>query len=74
MDTEVTRANPATGHPGRPLRTSGVGRRCAHPGCATMLSRYNPDPHCNAHGGWSDATVPRPGRKPGSVSARADDA
>ena len=43
-----------------------AGRRCAHPGCATRLSRYNPDDRCTAHGGWSDASVKRPGRKPGS--------
>lgn len=47
-----------------PLEVHEPGRRCAHPDCATRLSRYNPDALCTAHGGWSDATVKRPGRTP----------
>ncbi|HUG86396.1 MAG TPA: hypothetical protein VMM13_17650 [Euzebya sp.] len=62
------------GHVGRPVDARDAGRRCSHPGCHTILSRYNPDDNCNAHGGWSDATVKRPGRKAGSDSgARAAD-
>lgn len=34
-------------------------RACAHPGCATRLSRYNPDPSCGAHGGWLDPDARR---------------
>ncbi|CAN5446890.1 hypothetical protein BH23ACT9_BH23ACT9_24570 [soil metagenome] len=41
-----------------------VDRLCDHPECTTKLSRYNPDPSCQTHGGWSDASVSRPGRKP----------
>lgn len=40
-------------------------RCCAHPDCSTKLSRYNPDDTCNVHGGWTDESVPRRGRKPG---------
>lgn len=29
-------------------------RRCATPGCTTVLSRYNPSPTCAAHEGWQD--------------------
>lgn len=47
-----------------PLQVHERGRRCGHPDCDTRLSRYNPDALCTAHGGWSDATVKRPGRKP----------
>lgn len=53
--------------PGRAPEAVDVGRRCSHPECQTKLSRYNPDDTCTAHGGWSDATVKRPGRKPGSA-------
>lgn len=29
-------------------------RECAAPGCATMLSRYNPSETCASHRGWQD--------------------
>ena len=39
-----------------------AGRRCAHPGCPTILSVYNPNPVCGLHGGaflpWSEAEDP----------------
>jgi hypothetical protein len=28
------------------------GRSCAHPTCNSVLSRYNPNDTCAAHGGW----------------------
>lgn len=28
------------------------GRRCSHPACDSLLSRYNPNDTCAAHGGW----------------------
>lgn len=36
------------------VETYGEGRVCAHPGCATVLSKYNPDPVCGAHQGEPD--------------------
>lgn len=41
-------------------------RCCVHPECSTKLSRYNPDDTCNVHGGWTDESVPKRGRRPGS--------
>lgn len=29
-------------------------RRCAHPECGALLSRYNPNNTCAAHGGWRE--------------------
>jgi hypothetical protein len=37
-------------------------RRCQHPDCGALLSRYNPAPTCSAHGGWE--TPREPGRRP----------
>lgn len=51
---------------GNAVTTSDSERYCAHPECATRLSRYNPDDTCNVHGGWTDESVPRRGRKPGA--------
>lgn len=47
-----------------PVQSQDPGRLCRAPDCITRLSRYNPDGLCTAHGGWTDATVKRPGRKP----------
>lgn len=60
FNTAPTNVLPA----GPPLRTQSPGRSCAEGGCQTALSRYNPDEFCTRHGGWSDETVKRPGRKP----------
>ncbi len=38
---------------GTPLAQFSDGRSCAHPGCTSRLSRYNPNPTCAAHGGWT---------------------
>lgn len=42
---------------GRPIsqHVDGTPRSCAHPGCSTRLSRYNPNLTCSTHGGWLDA-------------------
>lgn len=37
---------------GRSCATYGEDRHCRADGCATLLSRYNPDAVCSAHGGW----------------------
>lgn len=43
------------------------GRRCAHPGCATVLSTYNRREKCWVH---AEMKVPRlRGRKPAAGSA-----
>jgi len=34
---------------GRPLRTYGKGRVCAHNGCDTIVSLYNPLKYCSLH-------------------------
>lgn len=39
---------------GRRRTTQSEGRRCRHPRCMTLLSRYNPSPTCTEHGGWRD--------------------
>jgi hypothetical protein len=39
---------------GRPRELASRGRQCDHPGCRTVLSRYNPSPTCAAHDGWKD--------------------
>ena len=31
------------------VRSHPAGRVCAHPGCSTVLSIYNPSRHCGAH-------------------------
>jgi hypothetical protein len=49
---------------GRRVAVSDEDRRCIHPHCNTRLSRYNPDSTCSRHGGWSDASLLRRGRKP----------
>ena len=36
---------------GRPLRTYGKGRVCAHNGCDTRLNTYNPSRYCYRHEG-----------------------
>lgn len=41
---------------GRRSRRFPQGRVCAHPGCSTVLSVYNPRPHCFMH---ADIPVPR---------------
>jgi len=44
-------------------RTYGAGRVCAHEGCTTRLSAYNPSSICALHsGGWNDE-LKRPTRK-----------
>jgi hypothetical protein len=40
-------------------RIARVGRICMRPGCPTLLSIYNADPHCWAH---QPAFTPRPGQ------------
>lgn len=35
--------------PPRGPHRSPPGRVCGHPGCTTLLSRYNPDPYCFVH-------------------------
>lgn len=34
---------------GKPPKVYGDGRQCAHPGCDTVLSCYNPGPYCYKH-------------------------
>ena len=34
---------------GRASKDFGVGRKCSHPGCPHLLSRYNPDDICGHH-------------------------
>jgi hypothetical protein len=51
---------------GRAVTTKESERCCVHPECSTKLSRYNPDDTCNVHGGWTDESVPKRGRRPGS--------
>ena len=51
----------------RASRQYAEGRICAHPGCATKLSRYNRRDRCWAH---AEMKVPRlRGRKPAAGSA-----
>ena len=38
-------------YPVKAQRTYGSGRRCAEPGCHTILSMYNPASFCAVHGG-----------------------
>jgi hypothetical protein len=40
---------------GRRRDTQLEGRRGHHPGCTTVLSRYNPSVTCSEHDGWRDA-------------------
>ncbi len=44
---------------GTPLTQFDGGRSCAHPECSSRLSRYNPNPTCAAHGGWTEVKEPR---------------
>ena len=44
---------------GRPLDQFAEQRNCASPGCSARLSRYNPNPTCAAHGGWTEDKQPR---------------
>jgi hypothetical protein len=44
---------------GKPVAQQREGRSCAVPGCATKLSRYNPNSACAAHGGWADTSSRR---------------
>lgn len=39
---------------GTPAPQQRAGRRCAVPGCDTLLSRYNPSETCARHAGWQD--------------------
>jgi len=32
-------------------------RRCAHQGCESRLSRYNPSTTCSLHEGWADTAT-----------------
>lgn len=44
---------------GKPLDQYSSVRSCAHPECSARLSRYNPNPTCATHGGWSEIKEPR---------------
>lgn len=46
----------------RPSTSFGTGRRCAQMGCATLLSRYNPDELCAAHAPREAVVEARPSR------------
>ena len=46
-------------HNGKPLDQIAEQRQCVAPGCTARLSRYNPNPTCAAHGGWSEPKRPR---------------
>lgn len=48
---------------GNAAEQAAADRTCSHGGCRTPLSRYNPDTACSLHGGWSDGSIGRPGRK-----------
>ena len=39
---------------GSPPTQQAPDRRCSAPGCATVLSRYNPSGTCARHAGWRD--------------------
>jgi hypothetical protein len=43
LDPSMTRRTTAPGN-----------RRCSHPECTVVLSRYNPSTTCAQHGGWQD--------------------
>jgi hypothetical protein len=54
------RASPITSLSARvSARNARVGRVCMRPGCQTVLSMYNADPHCWAH---QPVFIPRPGQ------------
>lgn len=38
---------------GKPVEQFATRRTCEYPGCMARLSRYNPNPTCSAHGGWT---------------------
>lgn len=44
---------------GKPLDQFSTQRCCAAVGCTARLSRYNPNPTCAAHGGWTEDKEPR---------------
>jgi hypothetical protein len=46
---------------GRPMDQFETTRRCDHPECTAVLSRYNPNPSCAVHGGWADEQKRRSG-------------
>ena len=48
-NVETILANPASLLIPYPTRTYDGGRVCAHEGCGTVLSRYNPDAYCDVH-------------------------
>jgi hypothetical protein len=62
-EPEETVAAPATRRraPGADpaVRSFGAARTCAADGCATKLSRYNPDSYCSVHRGWDRQVVTR---------------
>lgn len=43
-----------------PVATTGGVRHCSHPGCTTILSKYNPEDKCNLHGGGGGTLDPCP--------------
>ena len=49
-------------YPVKAQRTYGSGRRCAEPGCHTILSMYNPASFCAVHGGSVVKTSPERSR------------
>lgn len=44
---------------GKPLDQFPTARSCKAFGCTARLSRYNPNPTCAAHGGWTEDKEPR---------------
>lgn len=48
------RERAVTLHGGHVLTQFDEGRRCSHPECRAVLSRYNPNDACAAHGGWQE--------------------
>jgi hypothetical protein len=48
-DTRGSWTPPASGRRSDRVRTYREGRVCAEPGCATVLSVYNPSPRCALH-------------------------
>jgi hypothetical protein len=52
-----TRRRPPGADPA--VRSFGSARICAADGCATKLSRYNPDSYCSVHRGWDRQVITR---------------
>jgi len=51
-----------SGREARRLARNPKGRVCAHPGCDTILTTYNPSPHCFRHDkSWSTRVVQKQG-------------